>query len=120
MDLSRTLEENKISTGRRRGGVFLRGAWGLQGGGHRQRAGSAPREQETQAVGQAGEREMRDAGERRAGVRLERALRNYLEVKGLILCLVGKWKPMEDLEQRARMVRHMLREDQFNVSRDRC
>ena len=71
-------------------------------------------------MGQAGEREMRDAGERRAGVRLERALRNYLEVKGLILCLVGKWKPMEDLEQRARMVRHMLREDQFNVSRDRC
>ena len=64
--------------------------------------------------GGASEERERDEGHRwrsgRAGVRLERIVRNY-SVKWLILFLVGKWKPMEDSERRDSMIRHMLQED---------
>ena len=76
VDLSWTLEENKISTGRRRGAAFLRGARGAFG---EEGTGREPDGRHGSRRLRRWDRQgrvMRDAGERRAGVRLERALRN--------------------------------------------
>lgn len=103
---------NKISTGCRRGAAFLRGA----GAGPSGRAVQAEPDQRhgSRRLKRWGKWRERDEGHRwrsgRAGVRLERIVRNY-SVKWLILFLVGKWKPMEDSERRDSMIRHMLQED---------
>lgn len=111
MDLSWILEENKISTGCRRGAAFLRGPSAGPSG----RVRAESRISATGAgdsSGGPGERE-RDEGHRwRSGRRQTR--KGFEELLGgqwLILYLVGKWKPMEDWEQRDSMIRHMLQED---------
>ena len=54
---------------------------------------------------------MRDKGEEVGRHQIIKDSEELLEVKWLIFYLVGKWKPMEDLEQRNSMIRHMLQED---------